>query len=336
MSWDDGREKSLSDEAKVVLFQGVRELLTNVTKHARARAVRIELRRVCDRFRVTLSDDGVGFTQSPADSERGHGGFGLFNLRERLEQLGGKLTVGIEIRDRCFDLVRQRDPHIPGYLLTKSNGQELPFRDGSFDTLISEDCFEHYQRPQAVLSQMCRGDRNIPDGEVFSCPVKDSVNGVIQYNTPTLYAGTKFENVRLEFKDGRIILRFHGVYGYAKLSINGKPVRDHRGGFTPWDCDLTGLVDPGGKAGLDLEVTDEQTDISLGSAYTGGCIGGILRKVQLINLPACHLKRLWLDAGLSGDFKDGLLRIRARLDKTAKDASLKAVIADADGKTVAE
>mgnify|MGYP003325356804 CR=1 FL=1 len=51
----------------------------------------------------------------------------------------------------------------------------------------------------------CAGDRNIPDGEVFSCPVKKSVNGVIQYNTPTLYAGTRFENVRLEFKDGKIV-----------------------------------------------------------------------------------------------------------------------------------
>jgi aminopeptidase len=51
----------------------------------------------------------------------------------------------------------------------------------------------------------CAGDRNIPDGEVFSCPVKNSVNGTLQYNTPTLYAGTKFENVKLEFKDGKII-----------------------------------------------------------------------------------------------------------------------------------
>ena len=51
----------------------------------------------------------------------------------------------------------------------------------------------------------CKGDRNIPDGEVFSCPVKDSVNGRITYNTPSLYAGTKFENVSLEFKDGKII-----------------------------------------------------------------------------------------------------------------------------------
>ena len=51
----------------------------------------------------------------------------------------------------------------------------------------------------------CEGLRNIPDGEVFSCPIKDSVQGHIQFNTPTIYSGTKFENVRLEFKDGKII-----------------------------------------------------------------------------------------------------------------------------------
>jgi aminopeptidase len=51
----------------------------------------------------------------------------------------------------------------------------------------------------------CVGERNIPDGEVYSCPVKESVNGAIQFNTPTLYSGTRFENIRLEFKDGRIV-----------------------------------------------------------------------------------------------------------------------------------
>jgi aminopeptidase len=58
---------------------------------------------------------------------------------------------------------------------------------------------------KGIGAKMCRGDRNIPDGEVFSCPVKNSVNGTIQFNTPTIYSGTKFENVRLEFKDGKII-----------------------------------------------------------------------------------------------------------------------------------
>jgi aminopeptidase len=58
---------------------------------------------------------------------------------------------------------------------------------------------------KGIGARMCEGLRNIPDGEVFSCPVKDSVNGVIQFNTPTIYAGTKFENIRLEFKAGKII-----------------------------------------------------------------------------------------------------------------------------------
>ncbi len=51
----------------------------------------------------------------------------------------------------------------------------------------------------------CSGKRNIPDGEVFSAPVKTSVNGVIHYNTPTIYRGETHLNVRFEFKEGKII-----------------------------------------------------------------------------------------------------------------------------------
>lgn len=51
----------------------------------------------------------------------------------------------------------------------------------------------------------CGGLRNIPDGEVFSCPVRDSVEGVIQYNAPTVYLGTSFDNIRLVFKRGKIV-----------------------------------------------------------------------------------------------------------------------------------
>jgi len=54
-------------------------------------------------------------------------------------------------------------------------------------------------------SIVCGGEYNIPDGEVFTAPIRDSVQGVIQYNTPTVYHGINFENVRLEFKDGKII-----------------------------------------------------------------------------------------------------------------------------------
>jgi aminopeptidase len=58
---------------------------------------------------------------------------------------------------------------------------------------------------KGIGAQTCGGKRNIPDGEVFSCPVKDSVEGVIQYNVPSVYLGTSFENIRLVFKKGRIV-----------------------------------------------------------------------------------------------------------------------------------
>ena len=58
---------------------------------------------------------------------------------------------------------------------------------------------------KGIGAKKCEGTRNIPDGEVFSCPIKTSANGVIQFNTPTLYSGTKFENVKLELKNGKVI-----------------------------------------------------------------------------------------------------------------------------------
>jgi len=52
---------------------------------------------------------------------------------------------------------------------------------------------------------MCAGLRNIPDGEVFTAPVKDSVEGVLTYNVPSVYQGISFDNVRLEFEKGKIV-----------------------------------------------------------------------------------------------------------------------------------
>ncbi|MEM9752676.1 MAG: aminopeptidase [Planctomycetota bacterium] len=51
----------------------------------------------------------------------------------------------------------------------------------------------------------CTGSHNIPDGECFTAPVRDSVEGVIHFNTPTIYLGKSFENVRLTFEKGQIV-----------------------------------------------------------------------------------------------------------------------------------
>ncbi len=50
----------------------------------------------------------------------------------------------------------------------------------------------------------CDGKLNIPDGEVFTAPVRDSVNGKIAFNAPTLYRGIKHENIVLEFREGKV------------------------------------------------------------------------------------------------------------------------------------
>ncbi|MGI5878401.1 MAG: aminopeptidase [Christensenellales bacterium] len=51
----------------------------------------------------------------------------------------------------------------------------------------------------------CDGKLNIPDGEIFTAPVRDSLNGTITFNTPALYQGRTFENISLTFRDGRIV-----------------------------------------------------------------------------------------------------------------------------------
>ena len=58
---------------------------------------------------------------------------------------------------------------------------------------------------KGIKAIMCTGERNIPDGEVFTAPVIDSVEGTVQYNVPTVYQGTSYDGVRLTFEKGKIV-----------------------------------------------------------------------------------------------------------------------------------
>lgn len=58
---------------------------------------------------------------------------------------------------------------------------------------------------KGIPSVPCSGLRNIPDGEVYTAPVRDSVNGIITYNTPSLYQGFTYENVSFTFENGKIV-----------------------------------------------------------------------------------------------------------------------------------
>ncbi|MGB2768095.1 MAG: aminopeptidase, partial [Candidatus Zixiibacteriota bacterium] len=58
---------------------------------------------------------------------------------------------------------------------------------------------------KGIPNKKCDGKLNIPDGEVFTAPVRDSVNGEISYNTPSLYEGVIYDGIKFRFQDGKIV-----------------------------------------------------------------------------------------------------------------------------------
>lgn len=58
---------------------------------------------------------------------------------------------------------------------------------------------------KGIGAVICGGERNIPDGEVYSCPVKNSVEGEVSFNAPSLYQGVSFDQIRLKFSRGKVV-----------------------------------------------------------------------------------------------------------------------------------
>jgi signal transduction histidine kinase len=90
---DDQQPKLLSAEMRSTLFQSVRELLLNVVKHAKINEATLSSERIHDRIAITVEDLGRGFVMADAGRKRNSGGFGLFNIRQRVEHLGGEMLV---------------------------------------------------------------------------------------------------------------------------------------------------------------------------------------------------------------------------------------------------
>lgn len=87
----------LGDEVSSTVYHAVRELLVNVVKHAQAKKVAISCRREGNSMQVVVRDDGKGFAAAPAREGREMlSGFGLFNIRQRIQHLGGELSVDAE------------------------------------------------------------------------------------------------------------------------------------------------------------------------------------------------------------------------------------------------
>ncbi|NBP52146.1 MAG: aminopeptidase, partial [Actinobacteria bacterium] len=116
-----------------------------------------------------------------------------------MAQLAGKSTEAFEdfyFRVCCVDYARMEAACAP--LAERMRRADRVEIRGPGDTDLSFSI-------KGIGVVPCCGDRNVPDGECFTAPVRDSVEGVLQYNTPTVYNGQSFENVRLVFRKGRIV-----------------------------------------------------------------------------------------------------------------------------------
>jgi two-component system, NarL family, sensor kinase len=88
----DGDPPDLPDDVKTVLFRITQEALTNIQKHAACRRVELQLDFQTQRVKLVILDDGRGFNvESVREDPRR--GIGLRNMRERIETIGGQLTV---------------------------------------------------------------------------------------------------------------------------------------------------------------------------------------------------------------------------------------------------
>jgi signal transduction histidine kinase len=94
---DDGQPKHLAGAIAALLFASVRELLTNVVKHAHANRVKVSVCRVASDIHITVEDNGGGFDADDVFSTGiTRGKYGLFGIREQMESLGGHLEVQSE------------------------------------------------------------------------------------------------------------------------------------------------------------------------------------------------------------------------------------------------
>lgn len=138
-----------------------------------------------------------------------------------------------------------------------------------------------------------------------------------------------------DFRARRIFLRFDGLYSYGRVWVNGHYVRDHRGGFTSWDCDITPYVTPGEEAWITVGVTDESDNISWQSNYAKHYIGGILREIRLCAVPTDYVTRFHMETDLDSSFADAVLHVTVAmtLDR-ARHARVELSLKDPDGKEV--
>lgn len=154
----------------------------------------------------------------------------------------------------------------------------------------------------------------------------------VMHDKPFVYM-TRFL-VPEDFRGKLVKLRFEGVYSYSRVWVNGTYIRDHHGGFTAWECEITRAVNPGEEAVLHVEVTDRADEISYASGYAKHQIGGILRNVSLLSLPENHPESVIITTDLDETYNNAILKLEGSISLTGKDSGISLELRDPDNRII--
>lgn len=142
----------------------------------------------------------------------------------------------------------------------------------------------------------CFGLRNIPDGEIFSAPIKDSINGHIRFNTTTTYNGKKFSNITLFFEKGRIVDAYHDGNKQELLDIldtdeGSRYIGEFALGINPF------ITKPLGNTLFDEKISGS-LHMAIGNAYKNafnGNVSSIHWDLVQIQTPEYGGGEIWFD-----------------------------------------
>ena len=200
---------------------------------------------------------------------------------------------------------------------------QMPVISLDGDWMISVDINE--MEPQIMDDNLFEGVVEVP-GEVM-------IQGFsIKHDTP--FVLRRYIDIPADY-DGKVVkLLFEGVYSYARVWIDEHYIRDHSGGFTAWECDISNYVKAGGKSMITVEITDKMDEISYASGYAKHQIGGILRSVSLMALPESHPENVIITTKLDDDYKDATLTVQGEIVNSNDNETLILVLYDPSGKMV--
>jgi len=179
-------------------------------------------------------------------------------------------------------------------------------------------------------------------------PGELSIQGFNILNNTEYYYQRKID-IPNDYNGNRILIRFDGVYTNARVWIDGRYIRTHKGGFVAWDCDITDYVKAGTTITLTVGVAyifgpdrgtwnntgEDIADPSGASFYANHNIGGINRDVALMALPKNYIADIITKTEFDDAYNDVDLKVSVRLGMHASCAQVKLELLDKNGSQAA-